>query len=292
MSRVAGAPISWGVSEVEGWGVQLPTETVLSAMYESGLTATELGPAGFLPTDPDQLKADLDKHSLRAVAQFVPVVLHDESTDPRPDVRTAIASLSAVGATTLVLAAATGGQGYDDRPAWTSAAWSRALGLLDDLAGLGREAGLDAVLHPHVGTMIENEAEVERVLDGCGIGLCLDTGHLLIGGADPVALARAHADRIRHVHLKDVRLDLAEQVRTGAVSYSDAVERGIYAPIGDGDVEINRIVKDLENQGYSGWYVLEQDTVLGSESANTATADVRTSLRALSRIAEGLEVRR
>ncbi|KNX37824.1 TIM barrel protein [Luteipulveratus halotolerans] len=274
LDRVAAAPISWGVSEVEGWGVQLPVDQVLGAIREVGLTATELGPTGFLDADP---RAQLDRFGLRAVAQFLPVVIHDETHDPRAEFDRTATALSVSGGTTVVLAASTGQQGYDDRPAWTEPAWERALGLLDDLVARGRDAGLDVVLHPHVGTMIESDAEVRRVLDGSAAPLCLDTGHLLIGGSDPVRLAEQHAARIAHVHLKDVRQDLLDRVVDGSLAYGEAVEQGIYVPLGEGAVDIGRIVESLEQQGYSGWYALEQDRVMADDDAAPATADVRAS---------------
>ena len=88
--------------------------------------------------------------------------------------------------------------------------------------------GIRAVLHPHVGTMVEKKDEVNRVLDGSTIPLCLDTGHLLIGGTDPLELARAAADRIAHTHLKDVDADLAARVQSGELTYTQAVAQGMY----------------------------------------------------------------
>ncbi|MBX6765737.1 MAG: TIM barrel protein, partial [Actinomadura rubrobrunea] len=140
--------------------------------------------------------------------------------------------------------------------------------LLDNLrraAAHAADRGHRAVLHPHVGTVVERGDEVDRVLDGTDVPLCLDTGHLLIGGADPLALARAAADRVAHVHLKDVDARLAELVRDGSVAYTEAVRQGIYRPLGRGDVDVRGIVDALETSGYRGWYVLEQDTVLAAE---------------------------
>ncbi|MCW4601739.1 hypothetical protein ON003_09140 [Janibacter hoylei] len=114
--RIAAAPISWGVCEVLGWGWQHQPQTVLTQMRELGIAATEFGPDGFLPDDP-QAKADtLAQYGLAAVGQFVPVVLHDPSIDPLPTVETAMAGLVAARATTVVIAAATGAEGYDARP--------------------------------------------------------------------------------------------------------------------------------------------------------------------------------
>ncbi|SCL34778.1 2-keto-myo-inositol dehydratase [Micromonospora rhizosphaerae] len=279
-ARVAGAPISWGVCEVPGWGYQLAPETVLRQMRDLGLVATEFGPDGFLPDDPVGKTATLTGHDLTAVGQFVPVVLHDPDHDPVPEVSRAIVGLVAAQASTVVLAAATGTDGYDNRPALDDTGWATLLGNLDRIDALAARHGLVATLHPHVGTMVETGAETDRVLAGSRIGLCLDTGHLLVGGGDPVAVAREHPRRIAHVHLKDVRAEWAERVRAGEVTYSEAVARGMYAPLGEGDVDVRAIVTALEHAGYQGWYVLEQDTVLAGPPEGEAgpVADVRASI--------------
>jgi inosose dehydratase len=260
--RIAGAPISWGVSEVPGWGHQLSPETVLSQMSELGLAATEFGPDGFLPDSAQDKVATLRRHGLAAVGQFVPLVLHDPGHDPLPELEAAMVDLVATGASTVVIAAATGAQGYDTRPQLDDRGWSTLLANLDRLAAAAAARGLTATLHPHVGTMVESGDETDRVLAGSRIGLCLDTGHLLIGGGDPVRVAREHPDRIAHTHLKDVRLDLARQVQAGELTYTEAVAAGMYVPLGQGDVDIAAIVAALEDSGYAGWYVLEQDTIL------------------------------
>jgi inosose dehydratase len=286
LDRVAGAPISWGVCEVPGWGHQLPADTVLDGMRRLGLAATELGPEGFLPDDPRAKAAVLDRAGLRAVGGFVPVVLHDADRDPVEQVRDAVDGLVATGAPVVVLAAATGLDGYDSRPALDEAGWSTLLAGLDRLDRYAADRGLRATLHPHVGTMVEGPDEVDRVLDRCGIALCLDTGHLLIGGTDPVRLAREHGDRVTHVHLKDVDAAWARKVGAGEIDYADAVARGLYRPLGQGDVDIAQIVAALEQAGYRGWYVLEQDTVLDAAASDSGPlADVRTSLDFLEALA-------
>jgi inosose dehydratase len=275
MDRVAGAPISWGVCEVPGWGYQLAPDRVLREMKEVGLAATEFGPDGFLPADPS---AVLREHGLAAVGGFVPVVLHD----PAATVDRELDAFVAAGATTLVLAAASGQDGYDTRPTLDDAAWATLLSNLDRLAARAADRGITAVLHPHVGTMVENRDEVERVLTGCAVPLCLDTGHLLVGGTDPVELAKAVPDRVAHAHLKDVDAGLADRVRAGELSYTDAVRAGMYRPLGQGDIDITGIVGVLETNGYRGWYVLEQDTVLDGEPIGAGpVADVAASLEHL-----------
>ncbi|NBE83320.1 TIM barrel protein [Micromonospora rubida] len=263
--RLAGAPISWGVCEVPGWGHQLDVDRVLAEMAALGLTASEFGPDGFLPADGAARRETLRRHGLRAVGGFLPVVLHEATQDLVPEVTAALRQFRAADAGVLVLAAATGLDGYDSRPELDADGWRTLLSNLDLLDRVAADAGVTATLHPHVGTMIEGPEEIERLLDGSNIGLCLDTGHVLAGGGDPVRLAGQAAARVRHVHLKDVDAAQAQRVRAGAVSYRDAVAQGLYRPLGQGDVDIAAIVASLEEAGYAGWYVLEQDLVLDRE---------------------------
>lgn len=282
-SRIAGAPISWGVCEVPGWGHQMASERVLREMADLGLAATEFGPDGFLPADPQQAADLLAAHGMRAVGGFVPVVLFDDSRDPLPEVERALAHFRAANATSLVLAAASGTEGYDARPVLDETQWEVLLANLDRIRDVAGEQGIEATIHPHVGTMVENAEEVDRVLTGSAIGLTLDTGHLLVGGADPVAITRAATDRIRHTHLKDVRAHVAERVRAGELTYTDGVRQGLYVPLGQGDVDVAAIVRTLEDAGYQGWYVMEQDTILDAEPQAGAgpVSDVRTGLEFL-----------
>jgi inosose dehydratase len=277
--RIAGAPISWGVCEVPGWGYQLEPDRVLTEMRGAGLTATELGPDGFLPADTEQLKAVLREKDLACVGGFVPIVLFKDDHDPAEDLAGPLESLVAAGAGVVVLAAATGSDGYDSRPVLDDDQWATLLTNLDRLAAIVADRGLLAVLHPHVGTMVETRADVDRVLAGSAIPLCLDTGHLLIGGTDPLELAKAVPHRIAHTHLKDVDAALAAKVQSGELTYTEAVRAGMYTPLGAGDVDIAGIVSVLRDNGFSGWFVLEQDTILdGEPTGEGPVRDVHTSV--------------
>jgi inosose dehydratase len=265
--RVAGAPISWGVCEVPGWGTQLAAERVLAEMREIGLTATEYGPPGYLSAE------ILAEYGMSVVGGFVPVVLHDPALDTGAVVGTAEAGV-------LVLAAATGLSGYDHRPDLDADGWATMLSNLDRIVKRAGDRGLTVALHPHVGTMVERRDEVHRVLDGSTMPLCLDTGHLLIGGTDPARLADDVPERVAHVHLKDVDRARAAGVRDGDLAYQAAVGQGLYRPLGRGDVDLAGIVAALTAAGYSGWYVLEQDSVLDAEppAGTGPVEDVRASL--------------
>ncbi|MGA4993163.1 TIM barrel protein [Nonomuraea bangladeshensis] len=272
--RIAAAPISWGVCEVPGWGHQLSAGRVLAEMAELGLTATELGPEGFLPADQDLL----GRHGLRPVGGFVPVVLHDPGHDPLPGLRATWSGFEE--GTVVVLAAATGQDGYDTRPELDETGWRTLLGNLDRIAAEAARAGRVVTLHPHVGTMVESRQEVDRVLEGSSVALCLDTGHLLIGGTDPLDVVGRSPGRIAHVHLKDVDAALAARVRSGELSYTQAVRAGIYRRLGLGDVDVKGIVAGLTAAGYTGWYVMEQDVILDAEPPAGAgpADDVRASV--------------
>jgi len=283
-SRVAGAPITWGVCEVPGWGYQLDPERVLAEMAAIGLTATELGPDGYLASDPARLDEQLGVHGLKLIAGFAPIVLHDEAR-AEADVGGATATadlLGGAGAGVLVLAAATGEIGYDSSVVLGSSGWSTLARSIDRVIEIASERGLTVALHPHFGTMVERPEHVERILEDSAVELCLDTGHLALGGADPTEIAVRAADRIAHVHLKDIDADLAEQVRSGHIDYYAAVRKGLYRPLGDGDVAVADVVRTLEDRGYDGWYVLEQDTVLDGEPLGGGPAeDAAASIRYL-----------
>lgn len=278
--RVAGAPISWGVCEVPDWGYQMPPERVMAEMERLGLTATEFGPDGFLPEDPEARKAFLATYHLQAVGGFVPVVLHDSGHDPMAEVDAFIDACLATGAGVVVLAAATGVDGYDDRPVLDDVQWKTLLTNLDRITDHAAERGVLAVVHPHIGTLVETAEDVQRVVDGSHIGFCIDTGHLVAAEADPVAITVANLDRVRHVHLKDVDAGVAARLHAGEITFSEAVEQGLFCVLGTGSVDLTAMLQALQGAGYDGWYVLEQDVMFksGEPEGEGPIADVRTSL--------------
>ena len=290
--NIAGAPISWGVCEVPNWGHQMEPSRVLREMSELGLGATEFGPDGFLPMQPELKASILKEHNMTAVGGFVPVILHRADHDPVPAVKKELESYKAAGAKVLVLAANSGIDGYDAKlPVLSEADWQILFNNLNRLQQVASEVGVKAVLHPHVGTMIETQDHVMRVVAGSTIPFCLDTGHMIIGGTDPVAFAQNHAERVAHSHLKDVDLSWAEKVQSNELSYYDAVVQGMYRPLGQGDVDIRTIVRSLIKSGYTGWFVLEQDNVITAEPGvnQGPVADAKASVEFLRGVIAELE---
>jgi inosose dehydratase len=261
--RLAGAPISWGVCEVPDWGLLLPPARVLGDMARLGLHACELGPSGYLGHDAATIGALLASHGLRAVGGFVPLVLHDPDLrqETRRAAQEAATLLEGLGAACFVTAAVADPD-WGRPAALDEVAWDHLFAGLAIVDGICAAHSLRQVLHPHVGTQVETPADVERVLANSPVAWCLDTGHLAVGGSDVVAFARENADRVGHVHLKDVREAVAGRVRRGERSLAQGTRDGLFCALGQGDVAVAAVVEELEHAGYDGWYVLEQDLAI------------------------------
>jgi inosose dehydratase len=289
LNRIAGAPITWGVDGSPGWGHLMDSDRVLAEMVEVGLTATELGPDGYLPTDSDELREYLRPFGLSIVGGFVPAVLHrPDRIDQELDyVERASRQLASSGSKVMVLGPASHHPGYDTPMKMDEEGWKVFLLNLERLQRVAGDHGLTTALHPHVGMAIERQDDVERLLESSDVDLCVDTGHLFLAGADPVDITRLAGDRVRHVHLKDVDEAGAARVRNGEVPFRQAVIDGLFKPVGHGDVDIDGVIRSLESIGYDGWYVLEQDCALSADPppGDGPIDDARASYRTLEEIA-------
>jgi inosose dehydratase len=232
-------------------------------MASLGFTATELGAPGFLPEQPDELRAILAEHGLRLAGGFVPLVLHDRSVaGTTVAVAEQTADLFAAAGADMFVTAVVVDPDWSPRRPLDDDEWAHIATMLTRLDELTASKGLGHVVHPHVGTLIENADDVARLLASSDVRWCLDTGHLTIGGVDPVAFARDHGARVGHVHLKDVDASVAARVQSGELDLMAAVQQGLFRPLGRGDVAIDEVVAHLEGSGYDGWYVLEQDMAM------------------------------
>jgi inosose dehydratase len=298
--RLAGGPISWGVCEVPGWGAELPPDRVLAEMRELGITATEAGPDGYLGRNAADVRALLERHGLRLLGGFLPLVLHERSAhDASLSSAERVATLFAETGATFVVTAVVGDLSWPPRFDLTDAQWRNVFDGLARVDDVAAAHGLTHVMHPHWGTLVERREDVWRVLERSDVLLCLDTGHLVLGETDPAELARAGGDRIAHVHLKDVEPGVARRLRDGELALVPAVQAGLFRPLGEGRAPVAETLRALDEHGYRGWYVLEQDCALSTADipgGQGPIEDVRRSiafLEALSgeRVAE-VEARR
>lgn len=272
---LANAPVSYGVFGTTVGGAS-PAQ-LLGSIADAGYDGSELGPPGFFGSVPQTVSA-LEAAGLRAVAAYAPVhfVLDDDTVRADLDrVAVTCAELQAAGAGLLVLADEGSptllehpARPWDDRSlALTDGQWRRLAEGVARATDLAAGFGLVCAFHPHVSTYVESPWEVERLLDLTDVRLTLDIGHVRLAGGDPADCARAWADRIAHVHVKDVSLAVLEEARRTGRTDFDTWWADVCTPLGDGDVDLPAALDALLRNGYDGWWVVEQD------SAPTTAAD-------------------
>lgn len=286
--KVGNAPVSWGVMEVTGWGDQLPYRKVLDEITKAGYAGTELGPFGYFPTEPKELAAELAEHGLQLVTAFVPIPLIDPARHAAgyQEAMKVAHLLAQAGARLIILAdemsegrMAVSGRVDESRDGMSDSQWEGAGQILRSIAEACRELGLSAVFHHHAGTFVETPNEVARLCDITDpdlLGLCLDTGHYFFGGGDPVEAVRLYGTRIRHLHLKDVRLPILESARRDGIGFLEAVRRGVFCELGAGAVDLKKVIQDMTACGYSEWAIVEQDVDTSSQSVNPFESALRS----------------
>ena len=278
--KIATAPVSWGVFEIEGFGTDKTYSQVLDEMVEAGYSGTELGPYGFLPSSPDKLQAELSVRGLHLVSAFVPIPLAQPSAYERAEAEVVKVAdlLGACGATLIVLAdtmtperTASAGRVFDEQQGLTEDQWRAAADIVMRIARVCAARGLRTAFHHHAGTYVETPGEIERLLsltDPEHVGLCLDTGHYVYGGGDPVDAVRRFGKRIWHLHVKDVRAPVLDAVRRQRLGFLEAVGRGVFCELGEGAVDIRAVVAALREANYDGWAVVEQDVDVRQPGVN------------------------
>ncbi len=266
--RIGTAPVSWGV-----WFPSDPNQPhwhlFLDQAAEAGYEWIELGPAGYMPANPETVKAELSAHGLRACGQVVMRHLEDVSLWPQieQEARTVCEALASMNARFLILI----DDAYTDLntgevkidPELDDAAWHRLVETLVKVASLARdEFGLTMVFHPHADTHVQTEEQIERLLDETDpvdVALCLDTGHHAYCGGDVLDFYERHSDRIGYLHLKNVDAEIRESVARESTPFAKAVGRGVFVEPDRGWVDFDGLIAKLREKDFDGWAVVEQD---------------------------------
>ena len=281
--RVANAPVSWGIMEVEGWSPPLAYTTFLDELVSAGYTGTELGPYGYLPTDPKVLSAELQRRSLTLTSAFVPLRLKESSLDLAPG-RQVAELLQSQGAQFLVLSdalwperEAVSGRVEEAGVRLSEQDWPTVARNVRAVCEMATRYGLRCVFHHHVGTYIESPAEVQRLIESTEIGLCLDTGHYVYGGGDPVEAVETLGRRVEYLHFKDVHPARLETARRSKLDFLGGVRAGVFCELGAGCVRFPDLLKALDRIGYDGWAIVEQDVDATNPNAPPTVESARQS---------------
>lgn len=272
--KIANAPVSWGIYEFEGMEPKFPYVQVLDEIADTGHTGLELGPWGYLLTEPEALRPELEKRNLQLLSSFVPVKLVDEAAhaDAEAFALKVGTLLAALGAQYVVLADDNGSEEHLVKQAGQrsgtllgDAQWDVvAQGVTRIAQKIKDELGLSTVFHHHAGGYIETPDEVRELFkrtDSDLVGLCLDTGHWHFAGGDAVECIQEFGERVRYLHLKDCDATIHQKVHDEKLDYFQAVEAGVFCELGQGSVDFPSVMAAMETLGYDGWAIVEQDVL-------------------------------
>jgi inosose dehydratase len=257
-------PITWTNDDMPELGGDIPLEVCLTEARLAGFSGIEMG--GKFPRDAAVLRPLLDRHRLQLVSGWYSAQLCRRSADEEAThVESHLSLLAAMGCAVMVFAEGHGSTDGDPsaslsrRPLLAEREWTPFCTRLNDVAR--RRRGVRLAFHHHMGTVVQTEVEIDRLMldTSDDVGLLLDTGHLVFAGGDPVAVARRHAQRIVHVHCKDVRRDVLNDVLAGDRSFLRAVLDSVFTVPGDGSIDFPAVLTELRRGGYEGWLVVEAE---------------------------------
>lgn len=263
------APIGWCNDDMPELGAENTFRQTVSEMALAGFTGTEIG--NKYPADPKELKWELDLRGMRVASRwFSSFILTKPYEEVEADFLRELAFLKAVGANRINVSEQSYSiQGQVDTPilgekkhVMNDAEWARFCDGLNRLGKVAVDQGFKLCFHHHMGTVVQTAAETDRMMantDPRYVFLCYDTGHFTFAGEDPLTMLKKYADRVGHVHLKDMRRNVVDQVAPGGWSFLKAVRSGAFTVPGDGCVDFDPIFKLLSESGYQGWLLVEAE---------------------------------
>ena len=266
--QLAIAPIAWTNDDLPDLGKENTFEQCISEMALAGFKGTEIG--NKYPKNPDILKHYLDLRNLKVASAWFSAYL---TTKPFEETESAFIKhrdfLHAMGAKVIVIAE----QGhsiqgmldksvFNDKPEFTEEEWDLLTDGLEKLGDLAHEKDMEIVYHHHMGTGVQTTKEIERLMDNTDplkVSLLFDTGHLVFSGEDPINIYKKYKGRIKHIHFKDIREQVAEEVKENSDSFLNGVKKGVFTVPGDGMIDFSPIWKEIKDSGYKGWIVVEAE---------------------------------
>jgi inosose dehydratase len=264
--RIGINPLTWTIDDLPEVGGETSLATCLAEARAAGFEGVELG-CKFHLTAPE-LEAALAPHGLALVSGWYStnLLLRDPAAEFEA-MRPHRELLAALGCDVVVVAETTrcihGDRGtrLSQRPVLAPGDWPRFAKRLEELGARLTDFGLRLAYHHHMGTVVQSEDEVDRLMDSCGdsVSLLLDTGHLTFAGGDPARAATRHAERIAHVHCKDIRQPVLARSLNRDSSFLGAVLDGVFTVPGDGSIDYRAVLAPLARAGYRGWLVVEAE---------------------------------
>jgi len=262
------APIAWTNDDMPELGSENSFEQCISEMALAGYTGTEIG--NKYPRDPETLKTYLEPRNLKVASACFSAFL---TTKPFEETKQAFIEhrdfLHAMGAKVIVVSE----QGHSiqgqmdtpvfkEKPIFTDSDWSLLTEGLEYLGELAHEKGMDIVYHHHMGTGVQTTEEIDRLMENTSpdkVSLLFDTGHLVFSGENPIEIYKKYQSRIKHIHFKDIREEVAKEVKGNNDSFLIGVKKGVFTVPGDGMIDFRPIMKAITDSGYEGWIVVEAE---------------------------------
>ncbi|MCC7425819.1 MAG: myo-inosose-2 dehydratase [Alphaproteobacteria bacterium] len=264
--RIGINPLTWTNDDMPELGGETPLDTCLAEAKLAGYDGIELG--NKFPREGALLAPILNRHGLALASGWYGARLLERDVDSEMAAAEAhLTLLLELGCKVCVFAEVSGSvhgarnMPLSVRPVMSGGQWALLAERMGETARRMRARGLHLAYHHHLGTVVETEAEIDRLMAATGpeVGLLFDTGHLSCAGGDPAAIAARHAGRIVHVHCKDVRADRLRAARARDASFLDAVLNGMFTVPGDGAVDYRAALAPLARAGYRGWLIVEAE---------------------------------
>jgi inosose dehydratase len=294
---IAGAPVSFGVFELtptESMSSLVTPDELVTVLEETGYTGVDLGPVGYLGRG-EALRARLADHGLELAGGWVDLPFSDDGAFDHAleqlrltlDIFDEAAALHPLRPPKPTLA----DSGSDERRAHPGGGpglsldengWARLERNVERAAAVIRGRGLEPTFHHHACTYVETPEEIDEFIRRTDVGLTFDTGHVLIGGGDPLEGWRRWASRVNHVHMKDVRLQVLRDTVAGGGGIFDVWSARTFVPLGQGDLDVTTLMDEIVASGYDGWLVVEQDVIAtGADTVETFQHDHEVNRLAL-----------